>query len=401
MKRIAFRLPDDGVWTGGVNYVDTVCRALLSHPELDYEPIVFCSPHADPQLQSRFEGLLGKRLVRDPYVTRGRRAGLVGAVALGCNRRIRALCEQNRCTVIMEAADFYGWRFPVSCLAWVPDFQDRHLPHLFPRWWLYRRWLGMRLQLRAGRTVLLSSEDARHDCERFYPSSRGRTAVARFAVAPALEPGENDPQVRRSHCLPERFFYLPNQYWVHKNHARVVDALRLLRDRGVSVVVASSGHPQDPRLADHYQRLRGKVAAEGLTENFLFLGSVPRRDVAILMRSSVAMLNPSLFEGWSTTVEEGKSLAVRMLLSDLAVHREQVDGRGEFFDPHDPLAIAACLERVWLESREPPTLDEQVAAAVDARSRMREFAAQFARACDRAIERSSRRAARGDVGRFP
>jgi hypothetical protein len=99
------------------------------------------------------------------------------------------------------------------------------------------------------------------------------------------------------------------------------------------------------------------------------------------------MLNPSLFEGWRTTVEEGKSLAVRMLLSDLAVHREQVDGRGEFFDPHDPLAIAGCLERVWLESREPPTLDEQVAAAADARSRMREFAAQFARACDRAIER--------------
>ena len=401
MKRIAFRLPDDGVWTGGVNYVDTVCRALLSHPELDYEPIVFCSPHADPQLQSRFEGLLGKRLVRDPYVTRGRRAGLVGAVALGCNRRIRALCEQNRCTVIMEAADFFGWRFPVACLAWVPDFQDRHLPQLFSRRGLYRRSWGIRLQLAAGRTVLLSSEDARADCERFYPQARARTAVARFAVQPALEPGESDPRVLQSYRLPARFFYLPNQYWVHKNHARVVDALRLLRERGVNIVVASSGNPQDPRHVDYFGRLRAEVAAQDLTENFLFLGNVPRRDVAILMRSSVAMLNPSLFEGWSTTVEEGKSLGVRLVLSDLSVHREQVGAGAEFFDPDDPLAIAACLERFWLESREPPTLDEQLAAAVDARSRVREFAAQFARACDRAIERSSRRAARSDVGRFP
>jgi hypothetical protein len=385
MKRIAFHLPDDGVWTGGVNYLETICRALLTHPDLDYEPIVLCNPDADPQLQSRFESLLGIRLIRDPIMARGRRAGLIGALAFGCNRPILTLCERNRCSAIMEAADFYGWRFRVACLAWVPDFQDRHLPNLFSRWGLYRKSLGMRLQLACGRTVLVSSEDARRDCERFYPQARGRTAVARFAVRPGLQPGENDPQIRAKYGLPARFFYLPNQYWAHKNHSGVVDALRLLRDRGVHIVVASSGNPRDPRHADHYARLQGMVAAARLTKNFLFLGSVPTRDVAILMRTGVAMLNPSLFEGWSTTVEEGKSLAVRMVLSNLAVHREQVGAGAEFFDPNDPLAIAASLERAWSEYREPPTLAEQQAAAACAKRRIRDFAVQFAFACDQAL----------------
>ena len=234
--------------------------------------------------------------------------------------------------------------------------------------------MALRLQLSTARTVLVSSEDARGDCERFYPGSRGRIAVARFAVRPGLQPGENDPRIRAKHGLPMRYFYLPNQYWAHKNHLRVVEALRLLRDRGTRVVVASSGNPQDPRHANHYARLRDKVVADGLTEHFLFLGNIPPRDVAILMRSSVAMLNPSLFEGWSTTVEEGKSLGVRMVLSNLGVHREQTGAAADFFDPYDPMSIAESLERVWTERGEPATVAEQHAAAAGAELRIRDFA---------------------------
>ena len=170
----------------------------------------------------------------------------------------------------------------------------------------------------------------------------------------------------------------------------MVDALGILRDRGVHIVVASSGNPQDPRHADHYERLRNKVAAEGLAAQFLFLGSIPMRDVAILMRSSVAMVNPSLFEGWSTTVEEAKSLGVRMVLSNLAVHREQAETAAEFFDPNDPLSIAESLRSIWTENREPPTLADQRTAAASAERRIRDFAVRFTRACDLARERCSR-----------
>ena len=137
MNRVAFRLPDDGVWTGGVNYLETVCRALLAHSDLGYEPIVFCNPAGDPELLTRFDALLGVRLVRDPAVAREKRAGLIGALAFGRNRAMLSLCKRHDCGVIMEAAEFLGWRFPVACLAWVPDFQDRHLPQLFSKWGLY------------------------------------------------------------------------------------------------------------------------------------------------------------------------------------------------------------------------------------------------------------------------
>jgi hypothetical protein len=115
------------------------------------------------------------------------------------------------------------------------------------------------------------------------------------------------------------------------------------------------------------------------------------------MRASVALLNPSFFEGWSTTVEEGKSLGVRMVLSDLAVHREQIGSGADFFDPHSSEAIAACLDRVWHDSREPLGQPEQQAAAASARQRVREFAHEFTRACERTLAARSHRSASHSV----
>jgi glycosyltransferase involved in cell wall biosynthesis len=236
--------------------------------------------------------------------------------------------------------------------------------------------------LAAGRTVLLSSEDARKDCEEFYPRSRSRTAVARFAMRPALQPGQNDPEILGRYGLPTRFFYLPNQFWAHKNHLRVVAALQMLRARGADVVVAASGNPHDPRQTGHYELLQQRVEEAGLAASFRFLGNVPRADVALLMRASLAMLNPSLFEGWSTTVEEAKSLGVPMVLSNLPVHREQVGAAADFFDPHDSAAIADCLLRVWIRTQQPPSVAAQQAAAAAAQQRVRAFAEQLTGACE-------------------
>jgi hypothetical protein len=111
--------------------------------------------------------------------------------------------------------------------------------------------------------------------------------------------------------------------------------------------------------------------------------------VALLMRASAAVLNPSLFEGWSTTVEECKSLGVRMIVSDLAVHCEQLGTNAEFFDPRNPSAIAAALEKVWSGGWSSATPEEQSAAARDAAARIREFAVQLTSACDEAIRRAN------------
>jgi glycosyltransferase involved in cell wall biosynthesis len=62
----------------------------------------------------------------------------------------------------------------------------------------------------------------------------------------------------------------------------------------------------------------------------------------------VALINPSLFEGWSTTVEEAKSLGKRIILSNIRVHLEQNPPGGLFFDPNDPNDLSIRLAEAWI-----------------------------------------------------
>ena len=50
------------------------------------------------------------------------------------------------------------------------------------------------------------------------------------------------------------------------------------------------------------------------------------------MKNSYAIIQPSLFEGWSTVVEDAKALNKFIFLSDLNVHKEQNPKNASFFD---------------------------------------------------------------------
>jgi glycosyltransferase involved in cell wall biosynthesis len=141
--------------------------------------------------------------------------------------------------------------------------------------------------------------------------------------------------------------------------------------------VLSTGDASDYRSPGYFKRFLQQRDEMGVAGSYRILGVVPFADLAGLLRHSVAVLNPSLFEGWSTTVEEAKSLGKRVLLSDIAVHREQAPERGVYFDPRRPEELAEAIWAAW-------TADDAAEAAAMARAagllpaRRKEFAENYA-----------------------
>jgi len=277
----------------------------------------------------------------------------------------------RRIDMVFESARFFGWRLPFPAIAWFPDFQHRLLPHLFSRGAYWRRDLGFRVQIASGRHIMLSSASALADLKRFYPGLKNGVSVVRFATEPpASLLATNPSDVIASYKLPSRYFYLPNQFWRHKNHRVVVAALDLLKRRGLDVVVAASGNTQDAREPDLFEMTMKEVGSCGLDANFRHLGMIPLDHVYALLRASIALINPSECEGWSTTVEEAKSFGVPMILSDIDVHREQAEGRARYFGIHDAEALADQMSQV-AQAAGPatarnllPNLDQRVGAFV-------------------------------------
>jgi glycosyltransferase involved in cell wall biosynthesis len=382
--RVAFTAIPRRLWAGGYNYQSNLFAALNRYRPGEFTPVVFAGQQDDAAELAALARIPGVEIVRSSAFDGGI-SGLAAALAWGLDRAANAEFRANRIDVVFENARFFGWRLPYPTVAWFPDFQHRRLPQLFSSYARWRRDFGFRVQIASRRFIMLSSESALQDCMRFYPGLTNPTSVVRFATQPTPETlTANPPDVIAQYGLPSAYFYLPNQFWRHKNHQVVVDALRISAKRHPELVVAASGSKDDPREPDYFDGIMRQVEENGIARNFRYLGMIPLPHVYALLRAATALINPSRFEGWSTTVEEAKSFGVPMILSDIAVHREQAGNSARYFGLDDPEALADQLSAASQNSESSavrnllPNLDARVAA----------FAADFALTVRRAIEKS-------------
>ncbi|WP_457390632.1 glycosyltransferase family 4 protein [Roseateles sp. P5_E1] len=383
MTRVAFTIFGGDGWTGGINYLRNLLSAVADLPSKPVEAVLFIAPETPADSVA----ILLPFLAQPPVVVPGwgasagtRTVRLLGSAVLQRDSvSLRAFREQ-RIDVVFQHAAWYGYRFPMPTLAWIADFQHRHLPQMFSTANRLKRDLGYAALSRCATRLMVSSEDARQDCERFFPASRGRISVLPFCVTPP-DPARQlaVPEVLRSHGLSERYFYMPNQLWRHKNHLVVIEALHLLKQAGDPVVIVSTGKAADARNPDHPQKVLALARQYGLEQQFRFLGLVPYEHVMPLAMGSAALINPSLFEGWSTTVEEAKALGVPMVLSDIPLHREQAGPLARYFEPTSSQELAACLRDAWATLPNAASRgDTQQQALLHYRQSRSQFADRFA-----------------------
>jgi glycosyltransferase involved in cell wall biosynthesis len=274
------------------------------------------------------------------------------------------IARENKIDVLLPLLDLPPWPIAPRTIGWIPDFQHLHLPEFFSPADVQRKNTSMRRLAERATMVMLSSQSAQDDFARFAPEHAHKARVVSFPSLLVFDALANDPEAaRHKYNLPEKFVLVANQFWAHKNHALVVQALDILHKRGIDIPVVMTGLPSDHRDPSNktLSSLLQAIAVAGLNRQVTILGLVPYNDLINLMRTAAVIIQPSRFEGWSTVVQDALALGRPLLCSDIPVHREQVpDGPG-FFPVDEPEVLAKLLATHW-ESLTPgpsTTLEQQ------------------------------------------
>ena len=86
---------------------------------------------------------------------------------------------------------------------------------------------------------------------------------------------------------------------------------------------------------------------------------IPREHQLCIMRHAKAVLQPSMFEGWNTTIEDAKSLQLPIIASGIEVHKEQLREKGIYFDPENENELAQVLSKYSLFSNNNSSYGDQ------------------------------------------
>jgi glycosyltransferase involved in cell wall biosynthesis len=132
--------------------------------------------------------------------------------------------------------------------------------------------------------------------------------------------------------LPERYVLYPANLWPHKNHARLLEAFAALGYPDLWLILTGQTYGREGALAGH-ERVR-------------HLGHVAHDELAGLYRGAVAVVFPSLFEGFGLPPLEAMACGAPVAASDRGALGEVCGDAALPFDPEDVDAIADAIRRV-------------------------------------------------------
>jgi glycosyltransferase involved in cell wall biosynthesis len=150
---------------------------------------------------------------------------------------------------------------------------------------------------------------------------------------------------------PGRYLLYPANFWPHKNHARLLEALAMLPDSRLQLVCP--GEP-DERL----EGLCALASRLGVADRVRFPGYLPAAQLASLFQACRALIFPSLFEGFGLPVLEAMAFDKPVLCSNVTSLPEVVGEAAVLFDPTDPSAIGSAICRLESDPSLSPRLVE-------------------------------------------
>lgn len=225
------------------------------------------------------------------------------------------------------------------------DLQHVHLPQFFTQEALRHRELWYGLLSRQAALVAVASEWTRRDVMQHFRLASDKVRVVPFA--PPIDAfAEPSPaaieEVRGRLAVPEAFILYPAQTWPHKNHIGLLEALSILRSRGMTIPLVAPG-----QQTDFFPAIANRAADLGVAEQVHWLGFVAPSDLRALYAAARAVVIPSLFEAASAPLWEAFRAGVPAACSNVTSLPDQAGDAALVFDASSPEAIARAIDRLW------------------------------------------------------
>jgi glycosyltransferase involved in cell wall biosynthesis len=331
---LVFLVPGE---TGGMEvYARELIQALLRLPG-ELELTAFVNREA-AEGGGLFDGALEE--VQVPVHARNRADWVRGE-----QQHLPRLAKAAGCELVHSLASTAPVRGPFRRVTTIHDLIYR----LFPEAHFGLRTLGMRvlipLAARRSDRVIVDAQSTRDDIVRYLGLAAERIDVVPLGVGHGVTaaPAPEADLRGRLELGDRRVLLSVSAKRPHKNLPRLIEALSQLpsADRPVLVI---PGYP-----TPHEQELRECAGRLKLEADVRFPAWLTDAELEGLYRLADCFVFPSLYEGFGLPVLEAMSRELPVTCSDRGSLREVAGDAALLFDPEDPGAIAAAIQRVLNE----------------------------------------------------
>jgi glycosyltransferase involved in cell wall biosynthesis len=333
-------------WMGGMIYIVNIINMLNFLDDEDKPEIVL---FYNPDNEEYLKDIKYPKVELVKWVFPGFSDGYAKSVLTGKNIFVDEILQRYNLNGMYPVNDMpvklkKSLSSKTKLVAWIPDLQHKFYPDFLGKKRTLFRELRIKLTLRNTDHLVVSSGDVKEHFHRFYKLKKDlKIHILRFVSTIDFNSMPPIGEILNKYSIPGQYFIVSNQFTNHKNHFAILHALKKVKLMGKKVFIVFTGRMESVGNLEYVKKIRDMVAEEQLEDQLVFLGMIPRADQLTLMKNSLAIVQPSYFEGWNTSIEDAKSMQVPVIASDIAVHREQLEEKGVYFNPNDHQQLADVL----------------------------------------------------------
>lgn len=235
---------------------------------------------------------------------------------------------------------------PVPAVLTFHDMQQEFYPEFFSPRELRRRHDQYRASVKEARAIIAISHHVKDCLVERYGADPERVHVIYHGLDPQFRP-IIDPTARmetfHKFSLDRPFIIYPAATWPHKNHIRLLKALRCLLDQGRfdgELLLTGSVMQGENNVRQAIENLR-------LQKHVRRLGYVPRQDLPHLLSLARMLIFPSLFEGFGLPVIEAMACGCPVVCAHTSALPEVAGDAAFYFDPVSIDEMAKVIDFVW------------------------------------------------------
>lgn len=210
--------------------------------------------------------------------------------------------------------------------------------------WKNRAFLStaMPIFLKRADALISVSQQTKRDLESIYGVPSERVTVIPEGISSHFRPASLDSPISRE--IRQRhgeYFLMVGTLEPRKNHSAVLRAMARLHAQGCEtrlVIAGGQGWKFSP--------VERQVSALGLDDRVDFVGYVPEESLPALYSNALALLQPSLYEGFGFPVLEAMACAAPTLVSDRSSLPELAGDSALTVNPDDTEALSDALLRL-------------------------------------------------------
>ena len=180
--------------------------------------------------------------------------------------------------------------------------------------------------------IITGNETGKKEIVKYYGIDEKKIKVCEFPVSDFCYGKEEKP----SFIYEDEFFFYPAQFWAHKNHKCIIEALKILKEEyNVAPKIYFTGSDKGYRKV-----VESLINQYSLNNQIVFTGFVKDEELKYMYTHATALVYASMMGPNNMPPIEATYLGCPVIITNLEGHIEQLKDTAIYFDGNNPRELA-------------------------------------------------------------